>query len=187
MGRENIFKTTIGNESLHQDSNDNSIRIVNFAKSQNQVVKSTMFPHRNTFKYKWSYAGGKTHNQIYHILIDRRWRPSILDVRSARGTDCDTDHYPVVAKAREKLEVSKQAAQNVDGESFNLRKLNEEEDRKQNQIEISNRFAALENVSDSEDIKRAWENIKDNIKASATCKEGLGLYELKHYKLWFHK
>jgi len=30
-GRENIFKPTIGNESLHQDSYDNGIRIVNFA------------------------------------------------------------------------------------------------------------------------------------------------------------
>jgi len=29
VGRENIFKLTIGNESLHQDSNDNGVRIVN--------------------------------------------------------------------------------------------------------------------------------------------------------------
>ena len=28
---ENIFKLTIGNESVHQDSNDNGVRIVNFA------------------------------------------------------------------------------------------------------------------------------------------------------------
>ena len=44
VGRENIFKSTIGNESLHQDSNDNGVRIVNFATSQNLVVKITMFP-----------------------------------------------------------------------------------------------------------------------------------------------
>ena len=48
VGRENIFKSTIGNESLHQDSNDNGVRIVNFATSQNLVVKSKMFPHRDT-------------------------------------------------------------------------------------------------------------------------------------------
>ena len=28
---ENIFKPTVGNESLHQDSNDNGVRIINFA------------------------------------------------------------------------------------------------------------------------------------------------------------
>ena len=36
-GRENIFKRTIGNESLHKDSNDNGVRIVNFATSKNLV------------------------------------------------------------------------------------------------------------------------------------------------------
>jgi len=35
-------------------------------------------------------------------------------------------------------------------------------------------FAALENLSDSEDINMAWKNIKQNIKISAT--ESLGLY-----------
>jgi len=50
LGRENIFKTTIGNERLHQDSNDTCVRIVNFATSENLVVKSTMFPHQNTYK-----------------------------------------------------------------------------------------------------------------------------------------
>jgi len=30
MGRENIFKLTIGNESLHQYSNNNGVRIGNF-------------------------------------------------------------------------------------------------------------------------------------------------------------
>jgi hypothetical protein len=35
--------------------------------------------------------------------------------------------------------------------------------RTQYRVEITNRFAALENVSDDEDINRAWENIKDNI------------------------
>ena len=33
LEREDIFKPTVGNESLHQDSNDNGVRIVNFATS----------------------------------------------------------------------------------------------------------------------------------------------------------
>jgi len=31
MGRENIFKPTVGNESLHQANNDKGVRIVNNA------------------------------------------------------------------------------------------------------------------------------------------------------------
>ena len=49
--RENIFKPTIRQESLHQDTNDNGVRLVNFATSKNLVVKSMMFPHQNIHKY----------------------------------------------------------------------------------------------------------------------------------------
>ena len=89
---ENIFQPTIGQKSLHQGSNDNGVKRVNLAKSKNLVVKKTMFPHKNIRKYTWTSPDGKTHNQIDHVLIDRRWHSSVLDVRSFRGADCDTDH-----------------------------------------------------------------------------------------------
>jgi hypothetical protein len=58
--------------------------------------------------------------------------------------DCDTAHYLVVAKARERLAVSKRMAKNMDMERFNLKKLNEEV-KEQYQVTIKNKFAALEN------------------------------------------
>ena len=64
-----------------------------------------------------------------------------------------------------------------------MRKLNEPEVREQNQIEITNRFAALENLNEDEDVNRTWENIKENIQTSA--KESLGLHGLKQNKPWF--
>jgi hypothetical protein len=89
----------------------------------------------------------------------------------------------VVAKVRESLAVRKQAAQKFDWEKFNLRKLDDLEFGKQYRIEITNMFAALENVSDYKDINMAWESIKENIKTSA--KESLGLHEMKQNKPWF--
>jgi hypothetical protein len=59
-------------------------------------------------------------------------------------------------EAREILAVSKQRAQKFHGERFNLRQLNELEVRKQYQIEITKKFAAVENIRDGEDINRAW-------------------------------
>jgi hypothetical protein len=72
VGREEVFKPTIGNESLHKISNDNGVRLVNVATSKNITVKNTMFPHCNIHKYTWTSPDGKTHNQIDHILVDRR-------------------------------------------------------------------------------------------------------------------
>jgi hypothetical protein len=65
------------------------------------------------------------HNQTDHTLVDMRWDSSILDERSFRRTDSDTDHHLVVANVRERLAVSKLAAQRFDGERFCLRKLSD--------------------------------------------------------------
>ena len=92
---------------------------------------------------------------------------SILDIRIIRGTEYDTDHYLVVAKVTGRLAVSKQTAQTFNGERFYLSQPNELEVRKRYQIEITNRFASLENLTDVQDINRGWENIKENIKTSA--------------------
>ena len=67
-----------------------------------------------------------------------------------RGAECDTDHCLVVAKVRERLAVSKLTAQKFDVEKFNIWKQNELEVRKQYQVKISNKFAVLENLLDSE-------------------------------------
>jgi len=80
----------------------------------------------------------------------------------------------VLAKVRERLTVSKHAAQKFDADRFNLRKINELQVWKQYQIKNLKKLAALENLIDSEDINRAWENIKENTKTSA--KESLSLY-----------
>jgi hypothetical protein len=164
---EDIFKPIIGNESSHEISNDNGVRVVNFDTSKNLVVKSTMFPHRSIHKYTWTSPDGNTHNQIDHILIDRRRHSSVLDVRFLRGADCDSDHYLVVAKVRERLAVGKRMVNKMTVERFNLKQLNEEEVKKQYQVTIKNNFATLENLDDNGDINRALETIRENIRISS--------------------
>jgi hypothetical protein len=57
--------------------------------------------------------------------------------------------------------------------------------RKEYQIEITNRFVTLDNLSGDEDINRAWKSIKENIKPSD--KDSLGRHEMKQHKPWFHE
>jgi hypothetical protein len=72
------------------------LEAVHFAASKNHC-QSTMFPHRNIHRYTWTPPKGKSHNQIDHILIDRRRHSSVFDVRLFGAADCDPDHYLVVA------------------------------------------------------------------------------------------
>jgi hypothetical protein len=70
VGREDIFKPTVRNESLHEISIDNGVRLVNFATFNNLRVKSMMFPHHNIHKYTWTSPDGKTHRQRHSNILD---------------------------------------------------------------------------------------------------------------------
>jgi len=71
---------------------------------------------------------------------------SLIDVRSSRGADIDTDRCLMVAFLRNRLLVSKNAARKLDVERDFLNKVREVEFREQYRIQISNRFTALDNL-----------------------------------------
>jgi hypothetical protein len=91
----------------------------------------------------------------------------ILDVQSYRVADCDSDQYLVVSKVRERPAVNKQRSHRLYMERFNLKTLNKVEDKEQYHVEVSNRFATLEDLDTEVKINNAWEIIRENIKMSA--------------------
>jgi hypothetical protein len=68
LERLDIFKPTFGNESLHPDSNDNDVRMANFATEENLVVRSMMFPHRKFHENTWTSSDALANR---HSHIDR--------------------------------------------------------------------------------------------------------------------
>jgi hypothetical protein len=85
-----------------------------------------------------------------------------------------------VAKIRERLAVNK-----FHMEKFNLKKLNEVEGKEKYCVEVSNRFAALEDLDTEVEINTIWVMIRENVNISE--KESLGYYELKQHKPWFNE
>jgi hypothetical protein len=79
----------------------------------------------------------------------------------------------VVAKVRERLAVSKRAAQKTDVERSNVKNSNEGDVKEQYQVTTRNKSAPLENLQDSGNINNAWDNIRNN---KFSAQESLGYY-----------
>jgi hypothetical protein len=130
VGREDIFKATMGNESS-REINDDGVTVVNFTTSKNPVVKSTMFPHCSLHENTWTCPDRKTHNRIHFVFVDERRHSNTVGVRSFRGAGRDTGGCK-----SQRLSVSKRAAQTFYMERFTLRKLNSEKVKEQYQVKI---------------------------------------------------
>jgi hypothetical protein len=50
FGKKMTFRPTIGMHSMHENTNGNRPRIIFFAASQNLVIGTTLFPHKDPQK-----------------------------------------------------------------------------------------------------------------------------------------
>ena len=137
----------MGREGLGTDINNNGERLVDFCEENNLIIGGTLFKHKDIHKYTWTSPDGKTRNQIDHILINKKWRTSLLDVRTRRGADVASDHELLVAKIRLKLRNAKKGE--TRSGKFNVQKLQNPEVAHKFKIELSNRFQVLQ---DDEEI-----------------------------------
>jgi hypothetical protein len=103
MGQGEIFKPIIGKYCLHKISNDNAIRSIDFASTHNMAMGSTMFNHRNIHKMTWKFPDASTFYQIDHLITDARHVSNVLDARSFRVANTDSDHYLVISKIRGRI------------------------------------------------------------------------------------
>ena len=76
-------------------------------------------------------------------------KTSILDIRVMRGADVYSDHYLV--KTRIRLKLARAEGRKNARERFDVRKLRSEAIRKRYNIEVRNRFEALEDIDDPEE------------------------------------
>ena len=179
-----IFRPTIGKYSLHNENNDNGVRLISFTTSKNLVVKRKMFQIKDIHKFSWTSPDDTMRNQIDNVLIDRRRHTRIIDVRTVRGVDCNSDHL-VNIRLRERLSVIKYNNDVYESRKFNLKNLENEEQRTEYQVKIANRFLVLGSKDQivglgDKDVETTWETIIDCIKGSGS--ESIGYLEKRKHK-----
>ena len=83
VGKEiQAYAPAIGKERLRNESNDNGNRLASFALTNNLIIGGTIFPHKAIHKRTWKSPDDRTLNQIDHILINRKHRGALQDVRN---------------------------------------------------------------------------------------------------------
>ncbi|VDP55756.1 unnamed protein product [Schistosoma curassoni] len=99
VGIDNTGYEVIMGRSGVRERNENGERFTNLCAFNKLVIGGTIFPHKAT----WISPDHTTENQIYHICINKKFRKTMEDVRTRRGSDTASDHHLVVANLKLKL------------------------------------------------------------------------------------
>ena len=83
--------------------NEAGERMLEFCDSNELRIMNTWFEQPKRRLYTWTTPDGKHRNQIDYVLVNKRWKSTIKDVRTRPGADCGTDHEIIVATLQLKL------------------------------------------------------------------------------------
>jgi hypothetical protein len=84
-------------------TNNNGWRMIDFVITKNMAISSTLFQHERIHKETWRSPDETISNQTDHVMIDSRHATDTLDVKCCKGADCDSDHYMVKIKYRQRI------------------------------------------------------------------------------------
>ncbi|XP_039297987.1 uncharacterized protein LOC120354665 [Nilaparvata lugens] len=178
IGKDECYKQYTGKHSLHAESSDNGVRLINFAASKNLVVGSTMFQRKDIHKATWHSPDGSTNNQIDHLLIDSRHYSNLMGVRTYRGANVDSDHYLVGAVVRARIAKTREIHPS-NSKRFELKALENPQKVEEFQTIITNKL--LE--GNEQALSERWNKCSEAITDAAQRVLGDQRKEVK--KIWF--
>ena len=153
------------------ERSENGERFVEPCASNNMVIATTLFPHKDIHKHTWVSIDARTKNQIDHVAVCGKFRRSVLDTRAFRGADVNSDHHLVIAKIKLRL---CRVEKNKDRlRKYNTAKLKVPEVAQNFKIELRNRFSCLaddeaNNGDDhTQDVENDWKTIKQTYQKTA--------------------
>lgn len=160
------------------EMNNNGQRVLELCAQNGLLLGATHFQHKDIHKYTWKSPDGKIRNQIDHIIVNRKWKRSLKNVRTYRGADINSDHELVVADVQLSLLQSKKKQRKT--VKYADAKLTEEETAHNFDVQIGGRFSALgAEVGDSE---KEWKTFKESV--LETAEQLLGREEQVRKKQW---
>ncbi|XP_039285400.1 uncharacterized protein LOC120351606 [Nilaparvata lugens] len=182
VGRESALRSVAGEYSLHEESNSNGFLVAQFAESSRLIIRSTCFPHKRIHLGAWKAPGTEIVNQIDHVLVSTRHASGVLDVRTMRGPNCDSDHFMVRAVIRFRLaNICKENG--VKRCKWDVSKLRMDRERQIFQNDLDRKFGQSE--MEEADVNVQWKRIQSISERSA--KETIGVEKMARNQEWFDR
>lgn len=148
------------------------------------VISSTRLPKKDIYKHTWTSPGGRCNSQIDHVVIDKRHKSSITNVRSYRGADADTDHYLVISDFKVKLSARWSSDKPKGTEKIDVDRLKNEETCKRYEEKIEEKLKCVDNCKE-EQIDEKWKRLKDTVIQIA--ESVVQTKQRKKIKPWFNE
>jgi hypothetical protein len=163
LGKEKAFSQVVGLHTLHNTSNENGELVANYAISNDMFLISTNFQHRKIHTGTWLSLDHQTLNQIDHAMVSKGKMRLIHDVRSKRGHYCDSDHFLVQIKIKQKLLTIKNSQ--TQKYKWDRQLLNQTKKNNKYQEHLQ---STLQDIKQETDIKQDWQNLKQVILEAAS-------------------
>ena len=131
-----------------------------FCSANNLVIRNTLFEHHPWRLCTWSSPCDRTRNQIDYIMVQKRWRSTLQNVRTRPSADCGSDHQLLVAKLKLRLKAKKESRPPIRYDVDNI--------PVQYAVEVKNKFEQLMKVNEEEQTpNELWEDIKETVTNTA--------------------
>lgn len=160
VGREDIYKQVTGGHSKHKESNDNGIKLIEFATEVDMKIMSTYFQRKEIHKGTWVSPDGKTCNQIDHVLTEKKYANIVKNVTSQRGADADSDHFMVRIFIKQEIPRCKEN-KNKRRSKYNIQELQNEETQDNFKENVELMFKEIPSESN---VNEKWMNLEQNLK-----------------------
>ena len=153
VGADNTNRELVMGKHRGGVQKENGELLGEFCTFNDLVIGDTVFQHKRIHRTTWTSPDGRTENQIDHIIIGRKWRRSLLDVRVKRGADVGSDHHLVVADLKVKLKAYRDRADRP-SHKYNVHSLKDKAEAEVYRFELRNRFSELRRRISRGDMER---------------------------------
>lgn len=158
------YKDIVGDYGLGS-RNERGNRLIEFCVQHELMISNTWFQHPKRRLYTWKSPGDSSRNQIDFIMVNKRFRNCIKQVKTYPGADIRSDHNPVVGKIKFTLKALKKSESKKLHLDLNM--LKNGDMKKRFATEVHNNFDALIVEESEQQPDILWDSIKNSVLKAA--------------------